>query len=66
MNVNPQQHRFARQSNHAGGQLIREEDYPQTTKLPKGMHEAADAYADQQAHDPYWDNLHVDGYDPRD
>ncbi|MFN8605995.1 MAG: hypothetical protein U0931_00575 [Vulcanimicrobiota bacterium] len=64
MNVNP--NRFARQSNHAGGQLIREEDYPKTNKLPKGMHEAGDAYADQQAHDPYWDNLHVDGYDPRD
>ena len=50
MNINP--HRFQRPANHAGGQLVREEDYPQTTRLPKGMHEAGDAYADQQAHDP--------------
>jgi len=64
MNINP--HRFQRPANHAGGQLVREEDYPQTTRLPKGMHEAGDAYADQQAHDPYWDNARVDGYDPRD
>ena len=52
-------------SNHAGGQRIPDK-YPIKDKLPEGMHEKADAYADQQAHDDYWDGLSYDTYDPRD
>lgn len=52
-------------SNHTGGQKIPDR-YPLKEKMPKGMHEQADAYYDQQTHDDYWDGLHFDGYDPRD
>ena len=52
-------------SNHAGGQHIPDK-YPISDKMPKGMHHQGDAYADQQAHDDYWDGLRYDTYDPRD
>lgn len=50
---------------HTGSQRVPDQ-YPTTDKLPKGMHEAGDAYWDQKNHDDFYDGLRCDGYDPRD